>query len=471
MAKVKRERCATDFYQKSISYNIRTKYYRNWRNARWVGLFQFVFRSISAERLPLGAVKHHQLSTDILIIGAGPAGATTSLFLAKMGIPHLIIDAANFPRDKVCGDGLDLKVMRVLHHLDPAIVPHEMLENPHFVSSWGTRFWMQNGRAVDFVYEPSPNHQPPYPLFCCAKRFYFDDFLVKKLDPRFADFRPGVRAEKIERDGKGWRVFTAGSTASSGEEASLEIRARLLIGADGDRSVLLRALGERKIDRWHYAGTLRQYWSGVEDLHPKNLIEVYFPKGLPMSYCYIFPLPNGEANVGYGMVSEIAAQGRHNLRDIFKRLLTEDPVMAPRFRHAEALEAPVGWGLPLASRRRPAAGEGYLLVGDAASLVCPTSGEGIGTGMMSGYIAAQFVQNALKSKDFSREQFRHYDREIHRRLQDEIRLYQLMMRLSPRAYDFGLNLLAPSPLFQWMFRRGAKQWIQTAYETPIQVTM
>lgn len=400
------------------------------------------------------------LSTDIAIIGAGPAGATTSLFLSKMRIPHLILDAATFPRDKVCGDGLDLKVMRVLHHLEPGLVQREILGNPDFVQSWGARFVMQSGRKVDFIHQPRSDSPLPYPLFCCAKRLHFDDFLVKKLDLRYADFRQGERVEAVERDGQHWRLRTA---------SGLDIRARLLVGADGDHSVLLRALGERKIDRRHYAATLRQYWRGVADIHPKNLIEVYFPKGLPMSYCYIFPLPNGEANVGYGMVSEVAAKGRHNLREIFHRLLHEDPVLAPRFRDAEPLETPIGWGLPLASRQRKAAGDGYLLVGDAASLVCPTSGEGIGTAMISGYVAAHFVQKALKNKDFSAAQFAGYDREIYRRLRDEIRLYNLMMRLSPRIYDFGLNLLAPSPLFSWMFQRGAEQWLRTAYDVELRI--
>jgi len=399
-------------------------------------------------------------TTDIAILGAGPAGATASLFLAKMRIPHLIVDAATFPRDKVCGDGLDLKVMRVLHHLEPGLVQSEILGNPDFVQSWGARFIMQSGRHVEFVHAPRPDSPHPYPLFCCAKRLHFDDFLVKKLDPRFADFRPGQRVEQVERDGAGWRLHMA---------AGPELRARLLIGADGDHSVLLRALGERKIDRRHYAGTLRQYWRGVADIHPKNLLEVYFPKSLPMSYCYIFPLPNGEANVGYGMVSEVAAKGRHNLREIFQRLLHEDPVLAPRFRDAEPLEEPTGWGLPLASRPRQAAGDGYLLTGDAASLVCPTSGEGIGTAMISGYVAAHFAQKALKNNDFGAVQFLGYDREIRRRLQDEIRLYNLMMRLSPRLYDFGLNLLAPSPLFRWMFQRGAEQWLRTAYGVELRI--
>ena len=404
-------------------------------------------------------------STDICIVGAGPAGATTALFLAKMGIPHLLVDAATFPRDKVCGDGLDLKVIRVLRHLDPDIVAREIVENEAFMPSLGARFILQNGRPCDFVQQPQPDNDTCKPLFWCAKRLHFDDFLVKKMDRRFTDFRPGTTVAGIERDGKGW-VLTAKQGARE-----LEIRAKLLIGADGDHSVVLRALGERKIDRRHYAGTLRQYWRGVAGLAPGNLIEVYFPKGLPMSYFYIFPLPGGEANVGYGMVSEVLAKHKHNLRDLFQTLIREDPHLAPRFQGAEALEAPVGWGLPLASKRRRAFGDGYLLVGDAASLVCPTTGEGIGTGMMSGFIAAHFIQRAVAAKRFDAAVFQHYDREIYRRLHGEIRTYQTMMQLSPRLYDLGLNLLAPNPLFRWSFRQRVGGWLKTAYETPIMVRL
>lgn len=396
------------------------------------------------------------LTTDVLIIGAGPAGATASLFLAKMGIAHTILDAAVFPRDKICGDGLDLKVVRVLRHYDPAIVEQELAENPDFLPCHGTRFISAAGKPMDFTTKDKP-------LFWTAKRFFFDDFLVKKLDRRFADFKQGTRVHQITRDGQGWRV------KALNESGELEFRTTLLLGADGDQSVMLRSLGERRIERRHYAATLRQYWKGVQDLDPRNLIEVYFPKGLPMSYFYIFPLPGGEANVGYGMVSEVLSKTKLNLRETFKKLLLEDPFMASRFAGAMPLEEPKGWGIPLASRRRKAFGDAYLLLGDAASLVCPTSGEGIGTGMISGYIAAHFVKKALEEKNFSADQFKNYDREIYRRLHSEIRLYNMMMAISPKIYEAGLKLLAPNPVFQWSFRRRVGGWMRTAYETPIEV--
>ena len=79
------------------------------------------------------------IDTNVCIVGAGPAGSTTSITLSKLNIPHLIVDAAEFPRDKICGDALDLKVVRVLNNIDPSIVQHEFSAN-NFTHSMGMRF-------------------------------------------------------------------------------------------------------------------------------------------------------------------------------------------------------------------------------------------------------------------------------------------------------------------------------------------
>jgi flavin-dependent dehydrogenase len=81
-----------------------------------------------------------KIKTKICIIGGGPAGASTSIFLGKAGIEHLLVDAAEFPRDKVCGDGIDLNVVRVLNHMDPSIVENELMaEDSLFSISPGIR--------------------------------------------------------------------------------------------------------------------------------------------------------------------------------------------------------------------------------------------------------------------------------------------------------------------------------------------
>ena len=84
------------------------------------------------------------IKTKVCIIGAGPAGTSTSIFLSRMGIEHVMVDAAVFPRDKICGDGLDIKTVRMLNHIDPDIIPNEILKNPEFTPSWGFRLLLDN---------------------------------------------------------------------------------------------------------------------------------------------------------------------------------------------------------------------------------------------------------------------------------------------------------------------------------------
>jgi menaquinone-9 beta-reductase len=405
------------------------------------------------------------IHTQICIIGAGPAGATTALFLAKAGIPHIIVDAAQFPRDKVCGDGLDLKVMRVLQHLDPNILTHDIQQNNGFSPSWGTRIITPNGKYVDLDYQPSTK-EAQLPLYQVSRRAHFDHFLVQRFDPKYTDFRQNTTVQSLVREGNIWRIN------AENEGQHLEITCNLVIGADGDHSVVLRAIGDRKIERRHYAASQRQYWSGVTGMHPEGLIEFYFPKSLPWSYFWIFPLPNGEANVGFIMLSEPVAKLQINIRKELQRIITEDPVIAPRFKNATPLDKPAGWGLPLSSRRRKPFGDGFMLVGDAASLICPITGEGIGTSMLSGYLAAQFAIKAAEKEQYDASMFVGYEKELYRRLKDEILMGHLVYYLQKLPWKWSawaLNVVLPSRWLGYAFRRMAKGWLNTAVHKQIQI--
>lgn len=114
--------------------------------------------------------------TKILIIGGGPAGATTSLFLSKWGVEHTLVDAATFPRDKVCGDGLDLKVARVLQALDPAIVREVLPMHPHFRPMHGLKFFLQTVNQVLSIILLEKELRMPFHCFTQAKGFVLTSF-------------------------------------------------------------------------------------------------------------------------------------------------------------------------------------------------------------------------------------------------------------------------------------------------------
>ncbi len=405
-----------------------------------------------------------KISTRVCIIGAGPAGATTSIMLGKMNIAHVIVDAATFPRDKICGDGLDLKVVRVLNHIDPSIVKDE-LSTADFVQSMGMRFILPSGRNVDLTCsKDNGNDLFNQPIFYVSKRTHFDTFLLNKIDKNLADVRLGLRIYKIEKEGSKWKIF--GKSALK----EIEISADIIVGADGDQSTVLKYVGDKKINRAHYAAAVRQYWQGVEGIHPKKLIELYFPAKHPFAYFWIFPLNNNEANVGYGMASYYVAKKNINVREAFAKLIKTDNNIAGRFKNAEPLEQSKGWGIPMSSLHRKAYGDGWLLVGDAASMVAPNSGEGIGTGMLSAYIAAHFMQRAIHQQKFTAEAFKNYDREIHKSIIQEERLYKFANSMPAFLFTKGLNAIISSNFFQrWYKEKELQRWLITAYHKQIEI--
>lgn len=401
------------------------------------------------------------IESDICIIGAGPAGAAASLTLSKMKIPHVIIDAAVFPRDKVCGDGLDTTVMRVLNSIESGSVKNEILNDPNFIKSDSFLFHINKSKKKVFKILPE-NQLLNYPIFCFCKRSYFDNYLIKKINPTYAHFLQGVKVEEIIhknsiklihaiRDGK-----------------KIQIKAKVIIGADGRNSSVLKSLGTNKIDKNNYAGALRQYWKGVTDLK-EDTFELYFPNSLSFGYLWIFPLPNGEANVGFGLQSSLIAKKNIDLKKMMADIIQNDPVISKRFLNASPLESMKGCGLPFASLKRKLYGDGWLLTGDAGSLICPTTGEGIGPAMLSGYIAAHFIQRAILKNDYSESVFKNYDREIYKRMNKDIMYYDLHMKTSLRFYNRIINCIMSFPLLKGKINKYFERKIELAYTEKIPV--
>src|SRR4051812_41038012 len=110
-----------------------------------------------------------KINSDIVIAGAGPAGATASLFLCKEKIPHVIIDKAKFPRDKICGDALSGKVVEVLQMLDPKLLDAIYNDNSKFLGSYGVKFAAPNSKYIDIPFKIDLNTLKQAPGFI-AKR-------------------------------------------------------------------------------------------------------------------------------------------------------------------------------------------------------------------------------------------------------------------------------------------------------------
>lgn len=368
--------------------------------------------------------------TDVVIIGAGPAGSTTSHFLSKYKIPHIIIDKAEFPRDKICGDGLSGKVVSVLEDLNPEWLDEMQNDSRHFLDSWGVRFVAPNGNAIDLPFRTNQEKPRRAPGFI-SKRYYFDYFLFSRLNQGFASVFTGMALTDIEQAEDGLILHL-----KKGDQ-TIEGKARLVVAADGDHSVIARKLAHQRLEPFSYYAGVRAYYKNVSEMHPKNFIELHFlPECLP-GYFWIFPLPNNEANVGVGILSSDIKKKHLDIKDILRRAVEFNPTIRDRFRDAKLIDPVKGWRLPLAIEKRSVSGAHYLLTGDAGALIDPFTGEGIGNAMLSGQIAAGVIQQAVKEHNFSASFLKQYDQQLYQAMWSELSLSRTLQKLVRRRWLFN----------------------------------
>ncbi len=150
--------------------------------------------------------------SDIIILGAGPGGATASLALAGLGLQAILLDKAVFPRDKICGDALSGKVVDTLMKLDPSIVERLAADECH-LPCWGVQFIAPSGDVLEVPFRldyRERRDQERAPGFI-SKRQDFDAFLLgEALKRGNADFRPNTRVQTVERIQGGFRLAVAG---------------------------------------------------------------------------------------------------------------------------------------------------------------------------------------------------------------------------------------------------------------------
>jgi geranylgeranyl reductase family protein len=379
------------------------------------------------------------VSHDICILGAGPGGATAALHLAHAGHCCLLLDRATFPRDKICGDALSGKVLVELKRISEALPPR-LAASPIQVPSSGIDFFAPNGQQLSIPFKAATNKANERPAGHVAKRIDFDNFLVEEVRQRpEIDFRENVDVARTERTPEGWQLL---------DKAGQEIATcRLLLVANGAQSEFARKVAGHALEPEHHCAGLRTYYQGVAGMSPDNFIELHFIKDFLPGYLWVFPLPNGQANVGVGMLSKAVSDKKVNLRQRLDEILATHPTLGPRFAQAERLGPVRGFGLPLGSKRRALSGANYLLLGDAGSLIDPFSGEGISHAMVSGRHAANWAAQAVAKGDFSPAFLNNYDEAVYNRLWQELRLSRAMQRLLnfPSLFNFVANRAANNP--------------------------
>jgi menaquinone-9 beta-reductase len=362
-------------------------------------------------------------SFDVAIIGGGPAGSACAISLANKGLRVALIDKASFPRDKVCGDALNIDVINQLKLMGENIF-NDFDNIPQKTASYGMKIYSTKASFAMPLY-----HNKVKSCGYVMKRFDFDNFLFQqaKLCNNIFCFE-NTCVEKIEQTEEGIS-FMAGNTLFT---------TKILVGADGAHSIVAKTFGLHKVDKNNYSAGLRQYYKNVTGFNSDNMIELHFFKETAPGYFWMFPMPDGIANVGIGMLSSKIAKNKINIKELMHQLITTHPSLVERFTNAQPLETVKGYGLPLGGKKRKLSGNRFLLVGDAASLIDPFSGEGIGNAVRSGRIAADHIIHCFKENNFSAVFNKAYDKIIYQKMEKEFRLSKLLLRIAqwPRFCNF-----------------------------------
>ena len=371
------------------------------------------------------------LQTDACIVGAGPGGSATALKLSYLGIPSILIDKSSFPRDKTCGDAISGKVTTLLNRLDPAIL-QRFNAQPIQTDVWGIKFAAPNDRALRIPFKPNFVKEAANAPGYVTKRIDFDNFLIEEVKRRDnIHLITDCEITDFKRSDEGWIV--------SNKDASIQIATRMLLMSNGAHSSFSRTIAGLEKDMRHHAAAVRAYFKDVKYLDEDNFIELHFIKSIAPGYFWIFPLPNGQANVGLGMRSDILSKRKFNLRKELEALIQQHPVLKERFAEAKMIGDIKGYGLPLGSKKQIISGDHYMLIGDAGHLVDPLTGEGIGNAFYSGFIAAEQLRDCIEQNDFSASFLRAYDKRVDRVLGSEMRLsYRLQQMLQ---YPFIVNTI------------------------------
>jgi geranylgeranyl reductase family protein len=312
------------------------------------------------------------LTCDVLVVGAGPAGTAAGIELTRAGRSVVVIDKARFPRDKCCGDGLTTLALRELETLG---------FDPVGIDGWFDvrSAWLRSpsGRETEL---PLPD-QGLYAAVC--PRSELDAALVDLARRHGVDVREGVTF--VDAHLADDRV-----TVTVDGHGSQRIHARYLIAADGMWSPVRKAIGvgvPGYRGEWH---AFRQYARNVTGPAAHRLIVWFEPDLLP-GYAWSFPLPGNRTNIGFGVLRD----GERKVRDmaeLWRDLLTRPHVVEALGPDAELEGRHTAWPIPARVGEMPLTHQRVLFVGDAAAATDVMTGEGIGQALLTGRLAAEAIE-------------------------------------------------------------------------------
>ena len=355
---------------------------------------------------------------DVIVVGAGPAGAATAILLAEQGLGVIVLDRARFPRPKICGEYLSPEAGRILDRLG-VLKTLDALAMP----LKGMRITAPDGTVLEGTYRAIGDRRPYRHHAMAIPRLALDACLVDRLRALPVDVREETRVIDVVMEGD----HVAGVETQDPGGFRRTLHAPIVVGADGRTSVVAQRLGCRRPHRLRRMA-LVTYAGGLADAGDRGEIFVD-----PPDYAILNPVAPDRVNVSIVVPLAHAAPFSDRLEEFFTARLKHLPHLAQRLAGAERV-APVQAMGPLAYRVVAPRHGGVLLAGDAAGFYDPFTGEGIFTALHSAELAADTVARALRNGDVSARALGAFDRARRAAFRDKARVTRALQAVISRRW-------------------------------------
>jgi geranylgeranyl reductase family protein len=339
-------------------------------------------------------------NADVLVVGGGPAGSTLGWKLAECGISVIVLERANFPREKVCGDYVEPRGLRVLDAMGSLsrLEQHGPLPVTHTATYVDSTCAFRGTVPFYGFTEGLAPHGYVIP------RDVLDTEMLAAAERAGALVHQGTSVSGVRFDAAGVEI-----EAGRGAKA-VRYRGKLVVGADGANSVVARAGNLMMEDPRHIAVAQRAYAtvSGVDvDVGEAAFL---FDEELFPGYGWMFPIGGGRVNVGVGILAETRSRLRVHVPDLFADFIERLRRAHPQCEQLELSAPPIGGIVKTYGGHGRNHFERGLLIGDAGSFVDPMTGEGITPAMESALLAAPVIEAALRADRFDDAGLAGYDR-------------------------------------------------------------
>ena len=324
-------------------------------------------------------------SAEVVVVGGGPAGAATAWWLARAGIDVVVLDKARFPRPKPCSEYMSPQASRLLEEMGVLAE----IESAGAAQLAGMVIRAPNGALIRGVFAGAHRWRGHRDRGLSLQRTLLDPILLQAARRAGARVVEGARVQDVVLDQAGRASGVSLATADGG---TTTLPARLVIGADGLRSVVARRLGLTRMSRFPRRIALVTHYAGVSGMG--ELGEMHVERD---GYLGVADVGNGLANVAVVIPASRADELSAGTEAFLERWIASRPQLRDRFAGATRA-TPLRTTGPFASRARRAWAPGAALVGDAADFFDPFTGEGIYAALRGGELLAPYAVAALQAR-------------------------------------------------------------------------